>query len=213
MKKLLKNKKGVTLVELLIAISLIGIILLIIHNILFISIKSYKIITNKVEINRELRYFLNNIQKEISQARKANDNKIDEIEEGSIFIKDNKYFCIYVDLDSVYKSDVGKPYLVQYYLKDNKLMRRQCKTIDDRYPYINFSTFTEPSVVLGNLVEGQKIEDIFRDIEILEKESNIRTEYSETRKSVVLKLKIKGNESKINEYQYYLFTKSKVEFE
>ncbi|WP_352404758.1 pilus assembly FimT family protein, partial [Sporanaerobacter acetigenes] len=40
MKKLLKNKKGITLVELLITIALIGIVLSIIYNMFFISAKN-----------------------------------------------------------------------------------------------------------------------------------------------------------------------------
>lgn len=206
MKKLLKNKKGITLVELLITITLIGIVLSIIYNMFFISTKNYENMSNKVELNRDIRSFLIKIQKEISQARKANESYIDENEskgkEGPIFIKDQK-FCIYVDLDND-----RKPELVQYYLENGKLMRKQAKTIDGKYPYLNFSDFTEPKVVLEKLDEGQKIEDVFKDIKIIDKESNNRQEYEETRKSVNLNFKIKGNA-----YEYYFFTKSKVEFE
>ncbi|SHH55109.1 PulJ/GspJ family protein [Sporanaerobacter acetigenes] len=206
MKKLLKNKKGITLVELLVTIALIGIVLSIIYNMFFISAKNYENMSNKVELNRDIRYFLIKIQKEISQARKANDSYIDENEskgkEGPIFIKAQK-FCIYVDLDSD-----GKPELVQYYLENGNLMRKQVKSTDEKYPYLNFINFTESKVVLKNLDEGQKIEDIFKDIKIIDKESKNRQEYEETRKSVNLNFKIKGNA-----YEYYFFTKSKVEFE
>lgn len=206
MKRLLKKRKGITLVELLITISLLGIVLLIIYNMFFISTKNYQNISNEVEINREVRIFLVTIQKEISQARKANDLYIDENQskgkEGPIYMKDEK-FCIYVNLDND-----EKPELVQYYMENGNLVRRQSKTTDEAYPYENFKDFTEPKVVLRNLDEGQKLGDIFKNIKTIDKESNNRQEYEETRKSVNLNFKIKESD-----YKHYLFTKSKVEFE
>lgn len=206
MKRLLRNNKGITLVELLITISLIGVVLLIIYNMFFISTKNYYNISNDVEINREVRIFLVTIQKEISQARKANDLYIDGKKEkgktGPIFMEDGK-FSIYVDLNND-----GKPELVQYYLKDGNLVRRQSATTDLAYPYENFKDFTYPKVVLRNLDEGQKLEDIFDNIKFIEKESNNWQEYEETRKSVNLNFMIKNKV-----YKHYLFTKSKVEFE
>lgn len=199
MKKLISNKKGTTLIELILVVLLIGIVLLIIYNIYFISIKSHKRIEDEVEINRELRYFLINIQNEVTQARKANENKIHEIEEGPIFIKDNKYFCIYVDLDND-----GKPELVQYFLEGNTLKRCESKTTDEEYPYVNYGNYSEPKVVLNNLDKNLKIDDVFIDIDKIEKESSIGQEHIETRKHVTIK---------INENEYYLITKSKVEFE
>lgn|GEM_PF-6409326 len=199
MKKLLLNKKGITLVELLLVVSLIGVVLLIIYNIYFISMKNYRTTEDDVEINREIRCFLIKIQKEVAQARKANENKIGEIEEGPIFIRNNKYFCIYVDLDND-----GKPELVQYYIEDDTIKRRQSKTKDKEYPYVDYGNYSKPETVLTNLDKNLEIDDIFIDIDKIEKESSVGQEHIETRKCVTIK--VKGNDC-------YLFTKSKVEFE
>ncbi len=203
MKKLLKDKKGFTLVELLLTIALISIVFLIIYNMLFFSTTSYGKISDEVETNRELRYFLINIQKEVGQAKKAN-------EEGPIFIKNNKYFCIHVDLDND-----DKPEQVEYFIEDNEL-KRQVRTLvnlEENYPYTDFNNIKDCKVVLNNLVQGQNIEDIFTAIKDIKKESENSQDYEGTRKSVILKLKIKDSNEKISEYEYYLFTKSKVQFE
>lgn len=178
-KNILCNKKGYSLIELLIILPFISIILVLIFNILFISNKSFGYTSESFMVAEEIRSFTNTIQKEANQAIKANDNTTIYKPSGT----DSELY-IYTDLD-----DDGVPELVRYKL-DNKIIYKDIKkTTNSTYPLKYENNFRNRKEVLRNVSNI----NIFGEIDRVE---NLRTgvfDDNDHRRKIKMSVEIKSD--------------------
>lgn len=159
----MKLRKGVTLIELMIALPLISIILIITYNMLFLSSKSFRYTNDTFMVGEDIRTFTTHIQKEARQAKKATNEK-DGADQIAGLHKPlgtgDKELYIYTDLD-----DDGKPELIRYRLLNNQIMRAVETTkkgnAEPKFPYQYEEAFKDEKVVLSNIIN----DDIFGAVE------------------------------------------------
>lgn len=199
-RKVYKARKGITLIELLIVVPMISIILIIIYNMLFLTNRSFKYVEQTFNINEDIRSFVNSIQKEANEGKKANENtvlyKADE--------KNSEELYIYTDID-----DDGVPELVRYKLIENKIIKDMKKATNSKYPFEYKNDFYNEKVVLTNVIN----KDIFGDIERVEEHDKYQDENDHRRKA---KMTIKISKCKNNSpiiIDTFLVTKSRTSFE
>lgn len=203
MKKNLKNQYGFTLLELIIVVPLIGIILLIAYNMLFLTTKSFNSVNDSFDISEDLRIFLINIQREANQAKKSEEN-LDALHRVS-----QSELYIYTDID-----DDFIPELVRYRLVGNEIRKDIKKTSNSKYPFEFTNSFINERVVLSNVANTE----IFSNVEKLKEPATeheiTQQEGKDYRRKVKMKLEIskrEGNKSIVIET--YLVTKSRTEYE
>ncbi|MGF7056983.1 PilW family protein [Brassicibacter mesophilus] len=203
MKKNLKNQYGFTLLELIIVVPLIGIILLIAYNMLFLTTKSFNSVNDSFDISEDLRIFLISIQREANQAKKS-EEKLDALHRVS-----QSELYIYTDID-----DDFIPELVRYRLVGNEIRKDIKKASNSKYPFEFTNLFINERVVLSNVANTE----IFSYVEKLKEPATeheiTQQEGKDYRRKVKMKLEIsksEGNKSIVIET--YLVTKSRTEYE
>lgn len=196
-KKIYKNKKGFTLVELVIVVPSITIIFILAYSMLFLTQKSFNNVNASFDMAEEIRIFQINIQKEANQAKKAEETKdvINRVSQGELHI--------YTDIDN---DEI--PEIVRYRLDNKKLIRdvKYKKTAITEYPYAYNGSFKNEKVVVNNVINT----DIFGEVEKVREAKE--GEGADYRRKVKMKLKIQNN-SNIVEINTYLITKSRAEAE
>jgi prepilin-type N-terminal cleavage/methylation domain-containing protein len=197
----LRNQKGVTLLELLIVIPMMAIIIMILYNLLFLSSKSFNYVKNTFNSGEDIRIFINNIQKEASQAKKA-------VESETVLFKpvgsNNRVLYIYSDID---KDDI--PELIRYRLDNNVIKRDYKKAINSKYPLKYNSSFINEKVVLSNVTN----KDIFGEVSYINTEQE-KFGDKDNRRKVRMTIEIStGKNSTPIIIDTYLVTKSRTEFE
>lgn len=201
-----KQNKGFTLIELLVIIPIIAVILLISYNILFLSTKSYNYVSDTFNSTEDIRLFINNIQKEVAQAKKA-------VEDKTVIYKpsnsNNKVLHIYSDIDN---DDI--PELIRYRLDNNVIKRDYKKAKNNNYPYKYNSSFIGEKIVLSNVVN----QDIFGEVTFIntEQEKTEQEKYGEkdNRRKVRMTIEIStGSNNTPIIIDTYLVTKSRTESE
>ena len=144
-----KDKKGYTLIELLLSISLCGIIIALIVNFLIFNIKSYNNIYNKTELQHQGNYMLNFMSKKIMESN-------------------NMSYVKYNDTTSYGLSSLRIPGV---YMKVNQLSFKYGTEISENYVfYLNYNTLwygkglkdIKPTVELGSYVDEMYIK-LFRN--------------------------------------------------
>ncbi|MFA5524055.1 MAG: prepilin-type N-terminal cleavage/methylation domain-containing protein [Tissierellales bacterium] len=199
--KAIYNSKGVTLIELVLAISLVAIVFTIIFNMFSISTKSFQYVTTKFYAGEDIRAFLNTIQKEASQGKKAELNK-------EVLFKpsdsNNRVIYIYTDLDN---DDI--PELVRYRLDDNVIKKDYIKTSDKVFPFKYNSNFLNEKIVLSNVAD----KNIFGDVTYI---NTSQENYGDkdNRRKVKMTIEIEtGNKRAPIIIDTYLVSKSRTEYE
>ena len=194
-----KKERGFTLVELVLVVPLVAIVFLIAYNILFISLRSMKYVNSTFNTSEDVRIFLNNIQKEVNQAKKA----VEDENIGPLYKKSENELYIYTDANG------EKPELIRYRLEDDKILRDVKKAINENYPYEFEKTFKNEKIVLSNV----KSEAIFGEIEDLKDKKNIQ-EGEDYRKKLKLNIEIfTGENSTSIKINTYLVSKSRAKFQ
>lgn len=202
-KRYLKNKKGVTLVELVIASSLIVIVLTLAYGMILHINKVYKITYSSYTVDEQLRIFLMNIEREANHARKAEEEET----KGAIIIVNQRTLEIYTDVE-----DDSRPELIRYELDTvKKEIKRSIKSpTGTDYPLKYIGSFKGERVVLANVIN----QDLFKNLEnVREPITGRNQEGRDYRKKIQMKIEINGKESKkpiIVEKQ--LITKSRAEY-
>lgn len=200
-RNLIRNKKGVTLVELLILIPIIAIIIMISYNLLFLSTKSFNYIKDTFNSSEDVRMFINSIQKEATQAKKAVENETVLFKPAN---SNNRILYIYSDIDN---DDI--PELIRYRLDNNVIKRDYKKATNDTYPLKYISSFTNEKVVLSNVTK----KDIFGDVSYVNAEQE-KFGDKDNRRKVRMTIEIStGKNSTPIIIDTYLVTKSRTEFE
>ena len=198
-KKKHKREKGFTLVELALIVPLIAIITLISVNLIFFSYKSTSYVNHSFDTSEDIRIFLNSIQKEANQAKKAVDNE----KIGPFNRISSREIYIYTDVNG------ENPELIRYRLKDNRLLRDIKKTNNTTYPYEFKDKFIDEKVVLSNIVN----EDIFGEVESLKEEKNTQ-EGEDFREKVKMTIEIStGKNNTPIKINTYLVSKSRAKFD
>lgn len=196
-KKKYKKQKGFTLIELLLVIPLVAIIFLISYNILFISSKSINYVNNSFNTSEDIRFFINNIQKEANQAKKALED------EGPLYKNSKNELYIYTDENG------EKPELIRYRLKDEKILRDVKKATNDNYPYKFERNFKDEKIVLTNV----KNTNIFGEVENI-RDRKKPQEGEDYRQKLKLNIEIYTGENSTNmKISTYLISKSRAKFE
>lgn len=189
----MKQRKGMTLIELIIVLPLISIILMITYNMLFLSSKSFKYANDTFMTGEDIRAFTRGIQKEAQQAKKATDKKdgVNEIDGLHMPLKqDNPTLYIYADLDGD-----NKPELIRYQLVNHQIMRavEKAKKIkvgeEPKFPYHYDERFNGEQVVLRNVINN----DIFGDIEKIVANNGF-VDLNDYRRRVTMKIEISTGE-------------------
>lgn len=135
LKHLLKNKKGYTLIELLVSISLMAVILLIVSSLINFSIITSSNSYYRDEILSKGRYSFEYISGEIRRADKIIDtNKINGFNSK---YPDNLGFIIY-NYNDIDKNPKGNYEYTSYYIGDDVLYRIKCRKIDEKYPSVDY---------------------------------------------------------------------------
>lgn len=194
-----KKERGFTLVELVLVVPLVAIVFLIAYNILFISFRSMNYVNNTFNTSEDVRIFLNNIQKEANQAKKA----VEDEDIGPLYKKSENELYIYTDANG------KKPELIRYRLEDDKILRAVKKAVNEDYPYEFEKTFKNEKIVLSNV----KSKDIFGEIEDVKDKKNIQ-EGEDYRKKLKLNIEIfTGENSTPIKINTYLVSKSRAKFQ
>lgn len=191
------NKKGFTLVEIIIVVPLVAIIILIAYNMIFMINMSYKNVNNSFDVSEELRIFQINIQKEANEAKKAEEDK-----EVLHKVSDNEMY-IYTDIDND-----NKPELIIYKFNDKKLYRFIKKTSTDKYPYKYNHDSTDYSMAKV-VLKKVKNENLFGDIEVVRVQKTEQEE-KDNRRKVKINIEIDATDDKIISIENYLVTKSRA---
>lgn len=193
----LSNKRGFTLVEIIIGLPLIFIICILTYNMIFLVNKSYRSVNDSFAASEELRIFQINIQKEANEAKKAEDTK-----EALHKVSDNElYIYTFIDEDDI-------PELIIYKLKDEKLYKFIKAASNDKYPYIydyNTIDFSTGEKVLSNV----KNTDLFGNIESV-KPTIVGQEGKDNRKKTLMKIEIETSNGETISIQEHLVTKSRA---
>lgn len=198
--KSIKNRKGFTLIELVIVMPLIAIVLLVGYNIFFLTTASFSRVSEDFDVAEELRIFQINIQKEANQAKKA-EEKIDVL-----YRPNAQELHIYTDVNN---DDI--PDIVRYKLEDKKIKRavKFKKTSSVVYPYEYQASFTNEKVVLNQVVNT----DIFGEVSEV-KAPISGQETKDYRRKALMKLEIKKTKtSNTMKVETYLVSKSRTEAE
>lgn len=191
------NKKGFTLVEIIVVVPLVAIIILIAYNMIFMINKSYKNVNDSFDVSEELRIFQINIQKEANEAKKAEEDK-----EALHKVSDSELY-IYSDAN-----EDNKPELIIYKLNDKKLYRFIKKTSTDKYPYEynhDSTGYSMAKVVLKNV----KNKNLFGDVEVV-REQKTGQEEKDNRRKVKINIEINTTDDNIINIENYLVTKSRA---
>lgn len=178
----MKLRKGITLIELLVAIPLLSIILLIAYNMLFMASRSFKYTNDTFNTGEDIRLFTTTIQKEANQAKKANDDTPLYKPKAN-----GKELYIYTDLH-----EEGKPTLIRYKLENNQILRGTESTTNDKnkYPYkFNTNGFRNEKVVLSNVTSSS----IFGEVERVREEKKFKDE-NDHRRRIKMEIEISTGE-------------------
>ncbi|WIV11017.1 prepilin-type N-terminal cleavage/methylation domain-containing protein [Proteiniborus sp. MB09-C3] len=197
----IRNQKGITLIELLIVVPLVAIIIMISYNLFFLSTKSFNYVKDTFNSSEDIRVFINNIQKEASQAKKA-------VEDNTVLFKpansNNNVLYIYTDIDN---DDI--PELVRYRLEGNEMKRDIKKAANSKYPFKFTNPFTSEKVVLSNITN----DGIFGEISYINTSQQSFGD-RDNRRKVKVNIEIyTGKNSTPIIIDMYLVTKSRTEFE
>ncbi len=199
-KIMLQNRKGVTLIELVLVVSFISIIIMLSYNMLFLTQRGFKSVNDSFDISEQLRIFQIRIQKEANQGKKA-------VETDDVFKKISATeLYIYTDIDG---DSNNIPELVRYRKDGDKLKRdvKYKKATSTEYPFVYQTSFTDEKVVLNNVSNT----DIFGTVEkVREPISGQETE--DYRRKVMMTLKI-IKDGKVIDVQTMLVSKSRTETE
>ncbi len=202
-KKYLKNKKGITLVELVIASSLMVIVLTLAYGMITNFNRIYKTTYNSYVTDEQLRIFLINIEREANHAKKSEEAE----DKGPIVSSNQKTIDIYTDVEGD-----DKPELIRYELDSTKKeIKRSIKTpIGTDYPFKYTGSFKGEKVVLSNVVNQDVFTKLENVREVMPGKNQGGRDY---RKKIQMKVEVKGKENKnsiITEKQ--LITKSRSEY-
>lgn len=134
LKHLLKNKKGYTLIELIVSISLMAVILLIVSSLISFSILTSKNSYYRDDILSNGRYSFEYISGEIRRADKIIDsNKINGFNSKYPY---NLGFIIY-NYNDTDKNSKGDYEYTSYFMSDDILYRIKCRKVDEKYPTVD----------------------------------------------------------------------------
>lgn len=197
----IRNQKGITLIELLIVVPLVAIIIMISYNLFFLSTKSFNYVKDTFNSSEDIRVFINDIQKEASQAKKA-------VEDNTVLFKpansNNNVLYIYTDIDN---DDI--PELVRYRLEGNEVKRDIKKAVNSKYPLKFTNPFTSEKVVLSNIAN----DGIFGEISYINtSQQNFGDKDNRRKVKVNIEIYTSNNSTPII-IDMYLVTKSRTEFE
>lgn len=158
-----------------------------------------KYVNNTFNTSEDVRIFLNNIQKEANQAKKA----VEDEEIGPLYKKSEKELYIYTDANG------KKPELIRYRLEDGSILRDVKEVTNKKYPYEFERAFKKERVVLSNIEN----ENVFGEIEDVKDKKNIQ-EGEDYRKKLKLSIEIfTGENSTPIKTNAYLVSKSRAKFE
>lgn len=194
-----QDNKGFTLMELVLVLPFISIIFILAYTMIFMTSKSFTSTIDNFSTYEDIRMFQINIQKEASQARKA-EEKIDVMRK----IND-KEIHIYTDID-----DDGIPEIVRYRYKDNNILKDIKKTTLKEYPYKFKGSWLDEKIVLTNVKDEKFVNEI---IDVKDPDPNsINQNSKDYRKQTTLELKVNAdNKNKTIDLQILLVTKSRAE--
>lgn len=197
-KRIINNKKGITLVELLIVVPFITIIFALAFNMIFLIQKSFNTVNAGFDTAEEIRIFQIRIQKEANSAKKA-----EETNDALTRISSRELY-IYSDI-----SDDKVPEIIRYNLDTvTKELKRSVKyknSDSDVYPFkYNKNSFADEKVVLKNVTNT----DIFGTVDVVRVTK--KGEGADYRRKVPMKLIIKNGDKNV-EINTYLVTKSRTE--
>lgn len=197
-----KGERGFTLVELIVVVPLVAIIFLISYNLLFLFIKSNDYVNKSFNTTEDVRLFLNTIQKEASQAKKA----VEDENIGPFYRKSANEIYIYTDVNE------EKPELIRYRLEEDKLLRDVKKASNNSYPYEFKGNFIDGKVVLWN-INNKGNNTLFGEVEKINKKKSDH-EGEDYRAKVKLTIEISTGENNTPiKIDTYLMSKSRAKFE
>lgn len=197
-KKIINNKKGITLVELLIVVPFITIIFALAFNMIFLIQKSFKTVNAGFDTAEEIRIFQIAIQKEANSGKKA-----EEANDVLTRISSSELY-IYTDIDGDKIPEIIR-YKLDTITKELKKDVKYRNTGSDEYPYkYNLNSFIEEKVVLKNITNT----DIFGTVDVVRVTQ--KSEGADHRRKVPMKLIIKNGDKNV-EINTYLVTKSRTE--
>ncbi len=179
----MKQRKGFTLLELLVTVPLISIILIITYNMLFLSIKSFRYTNDMFEKSEDIRIFTSNIQQEARQAKKATDEKDGGNQIAGLHKPSgsgSKELYIYTDLNGD-----KKPELIRYQVANNQMIRGVETALTDKFPYTYKKEFKDEKVVLKNVIN----QDVFGNLEAVVTNEGM-TDENDYRRRVTVKIEI-----------------------
>lgn len=195
----MKNTRGFTLIELIIAVALLLVVLIPVYNIFFFGLFAYETISEDSLSAMEIQPAILYIERDIRQARKPND------ESDSINYVDTDEIMVYTDVDKD-----GRPEEIRYIVSDGALIRSYRKSGDDEYPYSFTGSFTNEKTLIRNIVNS----DIFSEPEaVVEEDPNNPYRPSDYRRKIKIVIEIENPNARGGnlEIEKYLMSRSRVE--
>ncbi|SDY88438.1 PulJ/GspJ family protein [Tindallia californiensis] len=197
--------QGFTLLEVIIVVGLMLVVITASYNLLFHGIFATQSIQEQALLSMEVQPFYYQLEKEIKQARKSEENQ-------PVVRGESPEGVGYATL--IFYSDItgdGKPENIKYALENNNLVKsyrvRNSKGTEfDEYPYEYSGNYGNERTVLRNITNGS----IFRNIERVNQDPNNDTDH---RKSFEVHIEIEGVQDKSQKmyFEGYLMTRSRVE--